>query len=125
MLLGLEAAAEDDLDARPSHLDVAGEHDHDDFTTFSVEIGEVDGPETLAARIADAVAAHGILRMKGFRRRRGQGHAPPRAGGRGAHPSLLRPEWRDEEPRRSRLVVIGETGLDERRIRETLRAAGG
>ena len=31
-------------------------------------------------------------------------------------------EWRDGEPRRSRLVVIGETGLDEPRVREMLRA---
>jgi cobalamin biosynthesis protein CobW len=32
-------------------------------------------------------------------------------------------DWREGEPRRSRLVVIGETGLDETRIREALRAA--
>ena len=31
-------------------------------------------------------------------------------------------EWREGEDRRSRLVVIGETGLDEPRIREVLRA---
>ena len=68
VLLGIEAAAEDDLDSRPSHLDEEEEHDHDDFTTFSVEIGEIDCPDSLAARIAGAVAAHGILRVKGSRR---------------------------------------------------------
>ena len=124
VLLGLEAAAEDDLDARPSHLDEAGEHDHDDFTTFSVEIGEVDCPDTLAARIAGAVAAHGILRVKGFVAVAGKDMRllVQAVGERVRH--YYDRDWRDGEPRRSRLVVIGESGLDERCIRETLLAAG-
>src|SRR5208337_4376897 len=34
VLLGVKAAAEDDLAARPSHHDTEGEHDHNDFDTF-------------------------------------------------------------------------------------------
>ena len=122
VLLGLEAAAEDDLDSRPSHLDEAGEHDHDDFTTFSVDIGEVDCPDTLAARIAQAVAAHGILRVKGFAAVAGKDMRllVQGVGERVRH--YYDREWRDGEERRSRLVVIGETGLDEPRIREMLLA---
>ena len=122
VLLGLEAAAEDDLDARPSHLDEAGEHDHDDFTTFSVELGEVDCPDTLAARIARAVAAHGILRVKGFAAVAGKDMRllVQGVGERVRH--YYDREWRAGEERRSRLVVIGETGLDEPRVRELLRA---
>ena len=122
VLLGLEAAAEDDLDSRPSHLDEEGEHDHDDFTTFSVELGEVDCPDTLAARIARAVAAHGILRVKGFAAVAGKDMRllVQGVGERVRH--YYDREWRDGESRRSRLVVIGETGLDEPRIREMLRA---
>ena len=41
VLLGVSAAAEDDLDARPSHHDAEGEHDHDDFDTFVVTIPAV------------------------------------------------------------------------------------
>ena len=124
VLLGLEAAAEDDLDSRPSHLDEEGEHDHDDFTTFSVEIGEVDCPDTLAAGIAGAVAGHGILRVKGFVAVAGKDMRllVQAVGERVRH--YYDRDWRDGEPRRSRLVVIGETGLDEARIRETLLAAG-
>ena len=123
VLLGLEAAAEDDLDSRPSHVDEEGEHDHDDFTTFSVEVGEVDCPDALAARIGAAVAAHGILRVKGFVAVAGKDMRllVQAVGERVRH--YYDREWRDDEPRRSRLVVIGETGLDEPRIRAALGAA--
>ena len=122
VLLGLEAAAEDDLDSRPSHLDEEGEHDHDDFMTFSVELGEVDCPDTLAARIARVVAAHGILRVKGFAAVAGKDMRllVQGVGERVRH--YYDREWRAGEERRSRLVVIGEAGLDEPRIREALRA---
>ena len=36
LLLGLDAAAEDDLASRPSHHDLEPEHDHDDFESFVV-----------------------------------------------------------------------------------------
>ena len=122
VLLGLEAAAEDDLDSRPSHLDDAGEHDHDDFTTFSVELGEIDSPPRLAARLAEIIGAHGILRIKGFAAVAGKDMRllVQAVGERVRH--YYDRDWREGEPRRSRLVVIGETGLDEARIREALRA---
>ena len=122
VLLGLEAAAEDDLDSRPSHIDEAGEHDHDDFTTFSVELDEIDSPPRLAARLAETIAAHGILRIKGFAAVAGKDMRllVQAVGERIRH--YYDREWREGEARRSRLVVIGEAGLDEARIREALRA---
>ncbi|PTB85748.1 cobalamin biosynthesis protein CobW, partial [Pseudidiomarina aestuarii] len=42
VLLGLGAAAEDDLDSRPSHHDDGHEHDHDDFESFVVSLDAVD-----------------------------------------------------------------------------------
>ena len=123
VLLGLEAAAEDDLDSRPSHIDEAGEHDHDDFTTFTVEFGEIDSPPDLAGRIADVIAVHGILRVKGFAAVAGKDMRllVQAVGERVRH--YYDRDWPDGEPRRSRLVVIGETGLDEVRIRESLLAS--
>ena len=122
VLLGLDAAAEDDLDSRPSHVDEKGEHDHDDFATFSVELDEIDSPDSLVARIAGAVAAHGILRVKGFAAVAGKDMRllVQGVGERIRH--YYDREWRDGESRRSRLVVIGEAGLDELRIRDLLRA---
>src|SRR6516165_1516745 len=42
VLLGLGAGAEYDLDSRPSHHELEGEHDHDDFETFVVKIPATD-----------------------------------------------------------------------------------
>src|SRR5689334_13949393 len=44
VLLGLNAAAEDDLAGRPSHHDAEDGHDHDDFESFTVARGPVADP---------------------------------------------------------------------------------
>ena len=112
VLLGLGAAAEDDLDARPSHHDSAEDHDHDDFESFDVTLGEITDPEALIARLKAAAGAHDVLRVKGFVAVAGkdmrlvvQGVGP-----RFSH--YYDRDWGAEEPRESRLVVIGESGLD-------------
>ena len=66
VLLGMRAAAEDDLALRPSHHDAEGEHDHDDFDTFVVAIPAVGDPDALVDRLLKATRAHDILRVKGF-----------------------------------------------------------
>ncbi len=121
ILLGIDAAAEDDLAARPSHHDA--EHDHDDFDTFVVDLPGTDNPAGLLRRLAAVAEAHDVLRMKGFVEARGK---PMRllvqgVGSRFRH-QFDRP-WKADEARRSRLVVIGRKGLDEAAIRDAL--AGG
>src|SRR5208282_5999674 len=66
VLLGLSAAAEDDLASRPSQHDVAGAHDHDDFDSFVVGLGSIADPAMLAARLSTIIATHDVLRLKGF-----------------------------------------------------------
>ncbi|NIZ14909.1 cobalamin biosynthesis protein CobW [Phaeobacter sp. HF9A] len=66
VILGLEAAAEDDLDARPSHHDGHHDHEHDDFESIVVELGEVADPEALQDRIIKMARARNILRVKGY-----------------------------------------------------------
>ena len=66
VLLGVRAAAEDDLAARPSHHDAEGEHDHDDFDTFVVAIPPTLDADALIDRLSEATQAHDILRIKGF-----------------------------------------------------------
>jgi cobalamin biosynthesis protein CobW len=119
VLLGLGAAAEDDLDARPSHHDSADDHDHDDFESFDVTLGEIADPEALIARLKATAGAHDVLRIKGFIAVAGkdmrlvvQGVGP-----RFSH--YYDRDWGADETRASRLVVIGETGLD----RATIAAA--
>jgi len=121
VMLGLTAAAEGDLDSRPSHHDgAADDHDHDDFTAFSVTLPEVESPAGLVARLQAVVAAHDVLRVKGFAAVRGK---PMRlvvqgVGGRLQH--YYDRDWRGDEPRRTGLVLIGEKGLDEAAIRRQL-----
>jgi len=116
VLLGLGAKAESDLAARPSHHDLEGEHDHDDFDTFIVDLPAFESPQALVDRIAKATAAHDILRVKGFVDIKGK---PMRllvqgVGARIQHQFDKR--WPDGAARRGRLVVIGETGLDKAAI---------
>jgi cobalamin biosynthesis protein CobW len=120
VLLGLGAAAETDLDARPSHHDNEAEHDHDDFDTFIVDIPALETPDGLLERIRTAADAHDILRVKGFAEVKGK---PMRlliqgVGSRLQH-QFDRP-WRPEEPRQGRLVVIGQKGLDRAAIAQAI-----
>ncbi|TQS72901.1 cobalamin biosynthesis protein CobW [Rhodobacteraceae bacterium] len=66
VILGLKAAAEDDLDQRPSHHDGHDDHEHDDFDTIVVDLGEVDDPQALQERVAAMAGALNILRVKGY-----------------------------------------------------------
>lgn len=112
LVIGLSAAAEDDLAARPSHHGEGEDHDHDDFDTQAFPLPELDSPETLAARIAAAAEAEGVLRIKGFASVTGK---PMRLVAQGVGRRLShhydRP-WRADEARDGRLVVIGLKGFD-------------
>ena len=112
VLLGLGAAAERDLDARPSHHDDVEDHDHDDFESFNVALGEVVDPEALVARLKAAVAAHEVLRIKGCVAVAGKDMrlVVQGVGARFSH--YYDRDWGAAEPRASHLVVIGESGLD-------------
>ncbi len=123
VLLGLEAAAEDDLHSRPSHHDdVDGDHDHDDFESFTLRLDTVSDPQALQVRIEAAIAAHGILRIKGIVEVAGKDmrHVIQAVGAR-VQGYYDRP-WRPGEERRSRLVVIGEKGLDRMAVAAALGA---
>ena len=120
VLLGIGAAAEDDLDARPSHHDDVDDHDHDDFTSFSVEMAEVNSVPRLVEHLQRLVAAHGILRIKGFVAvaQKDMRLLVQAVGSRIQH--YYDRDWLPEERRGTRLVVIGERGLDEIAIRQAL-----
>ena len=66
LVLGLEAAAEDDMAARPSHHDGVPEHDHEDFDSAIFDIAELENPEGLVAKIEKLAKEQHILRVKGY-----------------------------------------------------------
>ncbi len=107
LVLGLNAAAEDDLAARPSHHDGHDDHEHDDFDTIVIDLPEVADPAALQAAIGRLAREQNILRVKGYVAVTGK---PMRmlvqAVGERVRVQYDRP-W-GATPRLSRLVVIGE-----------------
>jgi cobalamin biosynthesis protein CobW len=120
VLLGLAAAAENDLDNRPSHHDGEADHDHDEFESFVLDVPPITDADAFVGRLAQVSEAHDILRLKGFLPVMGK---PMRllVQGVGARFSQQfdRP-WRAGEARVGRLVVIGEAGLDRDAIARAL-----
>ena len=108
VILGLEAAAEDDMAARPSHHDGADDHEHDDFDSVVVDLPELADPADLVARIEALAKQRNILRVKGYAAVAGK---PMRllvqAVGARVRQQFDRP-WKPGEERLGRLVVIAE-----------------
>ncbi len=122
VILGLNAAAEDDIAARPSHHDGEDDHEHDDFNSVVIDLPEVTNPDALTAAIIRLATDQKILRVKGHVAVAGK---PMRllvqAVGSRVRTQYDRP-W-GAAPRRSQLVVIAEhTDIDDAAIRKVLGA---
>jgi cobalamin biosynthesis protein CobW len=120
VLLGLGARAEADLAARPSHHDLDGEHDHDDFESFILDIPALDRPEDIMERLVSAASAHDILRMKGFADIKGKPMRLLIQGVGARFQQQFDRAWRPGELRQGRLVVIGQKGLDRAAIARSI-----
>lgn len=125
VILGLGAAAEDDLAARPSHHDGHEEHDHDDFESIVVDLPEQTDAADLARRVEALARAHNILRVKGYAAITGK---PMRllvqaVGARVRH--QYDRAWHAGEARTTRLVVIAaHDDIQPQIIRAALCGAG-
>jgi cobalamin biosynthesis protein CobW len=123
VLLGLGLSAEDDLDSRPSHHETEADHDHDDFDSFILSGGEVSDVDRMAGRLTEGLARHDVLRLKGIVAVAGR---PARLIVQAVGPRVqtyFDRAWRPGEVRISRLVVIGEKGLDHAAIGADLQTA--
>jgi cobalamin biosynthesis protein CobW len=116
-LLGLDAAAEDDIDNRPSHHDGEDDHEHDDFESFVVAFDAIAEPQALMEKLRGAATAHDVLRMKGFIAIEGKDMRLLVQGVGDRYQHYFDRDWAPGEDRVSRLVVIGLQGLDEAAIR--------
>lgn len=122
VILGLNAAAEDDLAARPSHHDGHDDHEHEDFDSIVIDLPEIADIDDLVARVQTLAREQRILRVKGYVAVQGR---PMRlllqAVGERVRHQFDRP-W-GSAPRQSRLVVIAEhDDIDEAAIRRHLGA---
>lgn len=109
LLLGFNAAVEDNLDSRPSHHDHEHDHDHDDdIVAIPVVLDQGFEPKALVKRLERLAAAHEIYRIKGFV------DVPNKAMRLVVHgvgqrfDSFFDRPWQPSEPRQTRLVVIGK-----------------
>jgi cobalamin biosynthesis protein CobW len=112
VVLGIGAAAEDDLDARPSHHEDHEEHEHDDFDTIVVTLPPGQSAESIVAKVETIARDYNVLRAKGHV---AISDKPMRllvqGVGTRVRAQFDRP-WRADEERLSRIVVIGERGFD-------------
>ena len=133
VLLGQGIGAETDLASRHEihhhhHHDDdeddhhhAHKHGHDEFESFIVARGEVTDAKAFAEQVADTIRANNILRLKGFVAVAGK---PMRLTLQAVGPRV--DTYFDQPfgdgPRETRLVVIGEAGLDQAAITAALQA---
>jgi cobalamin biosynthesis protein CobW len=130
VLLGQGIGAESDLESRhevhhhhhhdEDHDDHDHEHEHghDEFESFIVTRGEIADATAFAEQVADVIRAHNILRLKGFA---AVENKPMRLTLQAVGPRV--DTYFDgplQGPRETRLVVIGEAGLDQGAITKAL-----
>ena len=121
LIVGLGAAAEADLAGRPSHHGEGEDHDHDDFDSVALPLPQVASPAEVAARVAKAAEAEGVLRVKGFTAIPGK---PMRLVVQGVGRRISHHfdrAWEADEPRDGRIVVIGLKGFDRAAVEAALR----
>ncbi len=107
VLLGLGRAVEDVIDARKTHHDAEEDHDHDAFDSVSIALEVTDRARLLTALTA-LVQRHEIYRVKGFVAVPGAAMRLVVQGVGQRFDSYFDRAWRSDEPRASRLVLIGD-----------------
>lgn len=122
ILLGFNAAVEDQLDHRPSHHDHEAEHDHDDeMTSVYVELDQAFVPAELIAQLQTLAQQQEIYRIKGFVAVPDKAMRLVLQGVGQRFDSFYDRPWHPEEARQTRLVFIGHH-LDADQLRAGLTA---
>ena len=121
ILLGFNAAVEDNLDSRPSHHDTEEDHNHDeDITSVQFVSEQAFEPKELMSKLQQLVQQQEIYRIKGFV---DVPQKPMRMVLQGVGNRLEtfydRP-WQVKESRQTRLVLIGRQ-LDQAKIEQAIR----
>lgn len=139
VLLGRNAEAEDDTDVRRErhhhhehdadhhhedheHHEHHDDHGHDAFESFVIRRKELDDVAAFEARLSEIVRDHDILRLKGFAAVAGK---PMRLTVQAVGPridSYYDRPFDAGEARETRLVIIGQRGLNQAQIARALAA---
>ncbi|MHA1546502.1 MAG: cobalamin biosynthesis protein CobW [Alphaproteobacteria bacterium] len=120
VMVGRRAGAETDLANRTGHHVLGEEHEHDDFDSCVITLGEQDDLQAFLARATAAIEANQLLRLKGFIAVAGKSRRlVVQAVGPRLQTYYDRP-WESGEQRQGQLVAIGLAGLQELKIRQDL-----
>jgi cobalamin biosynthesis protein CobW len=113
--------ADDHHEGHDDHHHHHHDHDHDAFESFVVQRGEITDAGAFATQVAEIIRSHDILRLKGFAAVTGK---PMRLTLQAVGPRV--DTYFDKpfgsDPRTTRLVVIGQSGLDRAAITAALSA---
>lgn len=108
VLLGFNAAVEDDLEARPSHHDFEEDHDHDDqIVSTHVVLDRAFDPSQLKAQLETLVQQQEIYRVKGFVAVPNKSMRLVMQGVGSRFEQFYDRPWQPDEARQTRLVFIG------------------
>ncbi|MDX2239720.1 MAG: cobalamin biosynthesis protein CobW [Leptolyngbyaceae cyanobacterium bins.302] len=108
VLLGFNAAVEDNLDSRPSHHDHEADHDHDDeIHSIPLVLEQTFEPDTLIQRLKQVVQQQEIYRIKGFVAVPNKAMRLVLQGVGDRFDTFYDRPWQPNEPRLTKLVFIG------------------
>ena len=122
VLLGFNAAVEDNLDARPSHHDSEEEHEHDDeINSVCVILEKAFDPNALTEKLRELIEKQEIYRIKGFVDVPNKPMRMVLQGVGDRLESFYDRLWKASEPRQTKLVAIGRA-LDRQTIEGVLQS---
>jgi cobalamin biosynthesis protein CobW len=120
ILLGFNAAVEDNLENRPSHHDTEEEHDHDDdINSVHLVLDRAFNPTTLVDQLKILVQSQEIYRIKGFVNVPNKAMRLVLQGVGDRFDSFYDRPWQLNESRQTRLVLIGRA-LEAEKIRAAI-----
>lgn len=108
ILLGFNAAVEDNLEARPSHHDEEEDHEHDDeINSVHFVMEQTFEPQALVNRLKQLISQMEIYRIKGFVAVPNKSMRLVLQGVGDRFDYFYDRPWQPNEPRETRLVLIG------------------
>lgn len=118
LLLGFNAAVEDDLDSRPSHHDHEEEHEHDDdINSIELTLEQAFDPQVLIEQLKQLLQQQEIYRVKGFINVPSKSMRLVLQGVGNRFDTFYDRLWTVDEPRQTRLVLIGRN-LDHNLVKQ-------
>ncbi len=120
LLLGFNAAVEDNLESRPSHHDTEEEHEHDEeINSVHLILDKEFDPKALTTKLKQLVKEQEIYRIKGFVAVPNKPMRMVLQGVGDRFDSFFDRPWQASEARQTKLVFIGNA-LEQAQIKDIL-----